>query len=77
MEQLCDGSGGRYDLRRFGSARLRVAYEVMARRSKFAPLNCEDVVFQRDGTGRALIRRSDTDQAGEGSALYLSRTTAR
>lgn len=30
-----------------------------------------------DGTGRALIRRSKTDQVGEGSSAYLSRTTVR
>jgi hypothetical protein len=37
----------------------------------------DDFRFLTDGTGRALIRRSKTDQVGEGNAAYLSRTTVR
>ena len=37
----------------------------------------EDVEFRPNGSGRMLIRRSKTDQAGEGSVAYLSRTTVR
>ncbi|MBK6597526.1 MAG: hypothetical protein IPG25_06270 [Proteobacteria bacterium] len=49
----------------------------MTRRSEVVALKRDDVVFQRYGTGRALIRRSKTDQAWEGSTVYLSRTTWR
>jgi len=49
----------------------------MARRSELVALNLEDIEFQSDGTGRALIKRSKTDQAGEGNTAYLSRTTVR
>jgi integrase len=58
-------------------ALLCVAYDTMARRSELVALGLEDVDFLPDGTGRALIRRSKTDQAGEGSTAYLSRTTVR
>jgi integrase len=54
-----------------------VAYDTMARRSELVALNLEDFDFLPDGTGRALIRRSKTDQAGEGNTAYLSRTTVR
>ena len=58
-------------------ALLCVAYDTMARRSELVGLNYGDVDFLADGTGRALIRRSKTDQAGEGAQAYLSRTTVR
>ena len=58
-------------------ALLCVAYDTMARRSELVALNLEDMELLSDGTGRALIRRSKTDQAGEGAAAYLSRTTVR
>ncbi len=58
-------------------ALLCVAYDLMARRSELVALNVEDLHFLDDGTGRALIRRSKTDQAGEGSVGYLSRATVR
>jgi integrase len=54
-----------------------VAYDTMGRRSELVALDLEDFDFLPDGTGRALIRRSKTDQAGEGSSAYLSRTTVR
>jgi len=58
-------------------ALLCVAYDTMARRSELVALNLEDLEFLPDGTGRALIRRSKTDQAGEGHQAYLSRQTVR
>jgi len=58
-------------------ALLCVAYDTMARRSELVALNLEDIEILRDGTGRALIRRSKTDQAGEGNTAYLSRTTVQ
>jgi integrase len=56
-------------------ALLTVAYDSMARRSELVALEVEDLEFLPDGTGRALIRRSKTDQVGEGASAYLSRTT--
>jgi|SRR6185437_566264 len=44
---------------------------------KLVALNVEDLEFLPHATGRALVRRSKTDQAGEGSSTYLSRTTVR
>jgi integrase len=58
-------------------AMLCVAYDTMARRSELVAFNVEDIERLPDATGRALIRRSKTDQAGEGSQAYLSRQTVR
>lgn len=58
-------------------ALLCVAYDTMGRRSELIALDLDDLDFLPDGTGRALIRRSKTDQAGEGNTSYLSRTTVR
>jgi integrase len=58
-------------------ALICVAYDTMARRSELVAFDLNDFQFLSDGTGRALIRRSKTDQVGEGNAAYLSRTTVR
>jgi site-specific recombinase XerD len=58
-------------------ALLTVAYDSMARRSELVALEVRDLEFLPDGTGRALIQRSKTDQVGEGASAYLSRTTVR
>jgi integrase len=58
-------------------AMLCVAYDAMARRSELIAIDVEDLKFLADGTGRLLIRRSKTDQAGEGHIAYLSRQTVR
>jgi integrase len=58
-------------------ALICVAYDTMARRSELVALEVDDFRFLTDGTGRALIRRSKTDQVGEGNTAYLSRTTVR
>jgi integrase len=68
------GKGIRADRER---ALLCVAYDTMARRSELVSLDVEDLTFAPDGTGTALIRRSKTDQAGEGVQAYLSRETVR
>ena len=56
-------------------AMLCVAYDAMTRRSELIAIDVEDLNFLCDGTGRLLIRRSKTDQAGEGHVAYLSRQT--
>jgi integrase len=58
-------------------ALICVAYDTMARRSELVAFDVDDLDFLPDGTGRALIRRSKTDQVGEGNTAYLSRTTVR
>src|ERR1035441_1319189 len=58
-------------------ALLCVAYDTMARRSELVALNRGDITFLEDGSGRALIRRSKTDQAGEGHTAYLAPATVR
>jgi integrase len=58
-------------------ALICVAYDTMARRSELVAFDVDDFQFLTDGTGRALIRRSKTDQVGEGNTAYLSRTTMR
>jgi len=56
-------------------ALLAVAYDTMARRSELVALDVEDFTFMEDGSGRVMIRRSKTDQLGEGSLAYLSPDT--
>src|SRR5580704_6781919 len=58
-------------------ALICVAYDTMARRSELVAFDLDDFQLLTDGTGRALIRRSKTDQVGEGNTAYLSRTTVR
>lgn len=68
------GKGIRADRER---ALLCVAYDTMARRSEIVALDVEDLTFAKDGTGTALIRRSKTDQVGQGAQAYLARETVK
>jgi len=68
------GEGLRADRER---ALLCVAYDTMARRSELVAFDVEDVEFMPNGSGTVLIRRSKTDQAGEGAKAYLSRETVK
>jgi integrase len=70
----CAGEGLRATRER---ALLCVAYDTMARRSELVAFNRGDFKFLEDGSGRALIRRSKTDQAGEGHTAYLAPVTVR
>jgi len=70
----CAGEGLRATRER---ALLCVAYDTMARRSELVTFNRGDFKFLDDGSGRALIRRSKTDQAGEGHTAYLAPATVR
>jgi integrase len=58
-------------------ALVSVAYDLMARRAELVALEVNDLIFEEDGTGRALIRRSKTDQLGEGTGCYMTRDTVR
>jgi hypothetical protein len=68
------GKGLRADRER---ALLCVAYDTMARSSELVSFNVEDVEFMPNGSGTLLIRRSKTDQAGEGSTAYLAGETVK
>ena len=56
-------------------ALIAVAYDTMARRSELVAMDVEDFTFMEDGSGRVIIRRTKTDQVGEGSLAYLSPDT--
>jgi site-specific recombinase XerD len=58
-------------------ALLCVAYDTMARRSEIIAMNLADLTLAPDGTGSMLIRRSKTDQKGEGASSYLSQETIK
>ena len=66
------GVGIRADRER---ALLCVAYDTMARRREVVAMDVEDFAFMEDGSGRVIIRRSKTDQTGEGALAYLSPDT--
>ena len=76
IQRFLDGAGESMPAMR-ERAMLCVAYDAMTRRSELIALNVEDLKFLDDGTGRLLIRRSKTDQTGEGHVAYLSRQTVR
>jgi len=76
IEKFLDSAGESLPATR-ERALLCVAYDTMARRSELVAFDLDDFQFLADGTGRVLIRRSKTDQAGEGNTGYLPRTTVR
>ena len=51
---------------------LLLGTDLGRRRSEYAAMNVGDVVGAGDGSGTILIRRSKTDQSGEGRVKYLS-----
>ncbi len=53
-------------------ALLLVMRDLLARRSEAVALDVADISDDPDGSGTAMIRRSKTDQTGEGRELYLS-----
>ena len=52
-----------------------VMRDAMLRRSEAAALEWADVELRPDGSGRLTIRRSKTDQEGEGAVQYLGKGT--
>ena len=55
---------------------LLVARDLLARRSELVALRVEDVTAAEDGGATVSIRRSKTDQAGEGATAYLGSEAA-
>lgn len=56
-------------------AMITVGYDTLCRRSELVQLRAEDIEYLAGGDGSILIRRSKTDQAGEGRLGYLSAGT--
>ena len=56
-------------------ALLAVAYDTLVRRSELVALTVEDLATAEDGTGTVLVRKSKTDQAGEGMVRFLAADT--
>ncbi len=56
-------------------ALLSVQYDTLTRRSELVALDVEDIDLAEDGAGTVTIRRSKTDQEGEGSIRYLAHDT--
>lgn len=58
-------------------AMISLGYELLARRSELIALRTADVQTRVDGTLKVLIRRSKSDQFGEGRTTFTSRETGR
>lgn len=58
-------------------AMLSLAYDTLARRSELVAFDVTDVVVSETGDGSILIRRSKTDQEGEGQWRYVAADTIR
>jgi site-specific recombinase XerD len=56
-------------------ALLRVAHDTLGRASELVALRWEDLAIDPDGDGTVLIRRSKTDQEGEGRVRWIDRAT--
>ena len=58
------------------AALIGVMSDGLLRVSELAALEVGDIAFEDDGSGRATVRRSKTDQEGVGVVLYLGPPTA-
>jgi site-specific recombinase XerD len=58
-------------------AMLSLGYDLLARRSELVALRTEDIAWRRDGTLQVLIRRSKTDQCGNGRISFTSQRSAK
>lgn len=77
------GRGGRMETSEFARKRglldralAGVMWCCLLRRGEAAALLWSDLSFMSDGTARLLVRRSKTDQEGEGKLLYVNRPVA-
>ena len=76
------GRGGKIETREQARERGQVdialcclMFDGMLRRSEAAVLTWEDIGRAADGSGRMTVRRSKTDQEGEGKVLWISPAT--
>lgn len=58
-------------------ALLAVAYDGLLRRSELVSLQVSDLNVNSDGSATLLVRRSKTDQEGDGAWQYLDSDTAQ
>lgn len=58
-------------------ALLAVAYDSLCRRSELVALTCADLSIGPAGDGTIIVRRSKTDQEGEGAVRYIAGDTVR
>jgi integrase len=58
-------------------ALLAVSYDTLARRSELVAFDCADFEVMPGGDGTVTVRRSKTDQEGEGMVRYLAADTVR
>lgn len=70
---LAEAEGSVIGLR--DAAIFAVMSDAMLRISELVALYCEHVTGEEDGSGRLLVARSKTDQAGRGVSLYLGPST--
>ena len=82
-QQRRTGPGGRTEraskARRRGQVDIALASvmrDAMLRRSEAAALTWADVSFRSDGSARVTVRRSKSDQDGNGATLYVGRAAA-
>ena len=74
MSECAEASGDARGLR--DAALVGVASHAMLRVSEVSRLDAEDVSPQRDGSALVKIRRSKTDQYGEGAVLHVCKDAA-
>ncbi len=58
-------------------AMISLVYEILTRRSELIAIRTKDIQSHPDGTLKVLIRRSKSDQFGEGRTAFISRETGR
>lgn len=75
MMRIAESTGGLRGLR--DATLIAIMSDGLLRISEAAAIQCSDVTLALDGTGRVLIGRSKTDQAGRGIVLFLRASTMR
>ena len=56
---------------------LSLGYDFLARRSELVAIRNEDLTFTQDGALKGIIRRSKTDQYGQGRLVFGSERSAK